>query len=136
MKLPAGSTVHTWINALSIPLIAGILVMVLWWVLDADAWCGAQAELTSRTTQTELLRCGSILLKQLDIAFYVAVGLVATLSLAHLVSVFRDVKAQVDLKTALGSINVGGDPPTPAQAAAETAAAAEKKADEFTEDPR
>lgn len=128
---PAGITVHTWINALSIPLIAGILVWTLSKVLDADAWCGAQAELTSRTTQTELLRCGTILIKQLDIAFYVAVGLVATLSLAHLVSVIRDVKAQFGFSSKLGSLNVGGD----ASAAADrVASAADKAAEEVKQD--
>ena len=121
LRLPWTISFASFINALSIPVIAGILIWVLHRVLDPDAWCSAQAELTSKTSMQELLRCGQILLAQLKTGHWVSLGLVGALALSHLVSVIREAKASVELATKWGSFKAGGDK------AAEMAAAAGAK---------
>lgn len=110
IKLPWSVSFPAFINALSIPLIAGILVWLLMRVLEPGAWCPALEEfkLTNAATIVQL-RCQPILLAQLDIAKYVAIGLVGALSLSHLVSVVREAKAGLELATKLGTLKLGGD---------------------------
>lgn len=131
LKLPWAVTFASFINALSIPLIA----FLLWWtlnrILTPAAWCPALEEFKlTKDAAVAALRCQPVLIAQLDIGKYTAIGLVGALSLSHLVSVVREAKAGLELSTKLGSIKVGGDAPAAAQA---TAAAAQETADQITE---
>lgn len=99
------------VNALSIPLIAGILIWLLNRVLSPDKWCPALEEFKSATAAgAAVLRCKDILLAQISTGHVVAIGLVAALSLSHLVSVVREAKASIDLDTKFGKLKMGGDP--------------------------
>lgn len=121
IKLPWSVSFPTFINALSIPLIAGILVWLLMRVLEPGAWCPALEEfkLTNAATIVQL-RCQPILMAQLDIAKFVAIGLVGALSLSHLVSVVREAKAGIELATKLGTLRIGdGSVASAAKAGAE-----------------
>jgi hypothetical protein len=98
------------VNALSIPLIAGILIWLLDRVLSPDKWCPALEEFKTAAAAGALaLRCQPILLAQLEVGFYTSVGLVGALALSHLVSVVREAKAGFALDTKLGSLTLGGD---------------------------
>lgn len=98
------------VNALSIPLIAGILIWLLDRVLSPDKWCPALEDFKSASAAgAAVLRCKDILLAQIQTGHVVAIGLVAALSLSHLVSVVREAKAGLDLSTKFGSLNIGGD---------------------------
>lgn len=130
-KLPWSISFASFINALSIPLIA----FLLWWTLDRiltpAAWCPALEEFKlTQQAAAAALRCQPILIAQLDIGKYTAIGLVGALSLSHLVSVVREAKAGLELSTEIGSLKVGGDAPAAAQ---EVAAAAQETADEIKE---
>lgn len=128
-KLPWAISFASFINALSIPLIAGILVWLLNRILSPSAWCPVLEEFKlSSVTLLASWRCQPIIMAQLDIGKYVAIGLVGALSLSHLVSVIREAKAGFELSTKLGSLKVGGDA---AEAAGETAQAAVEKAGEI-----
>lgn len=126
-KLPWAISFASFINALSIPLIGGILVWLLNRILAPAAWCPVLEEF-KLTAATALVawRCQPILLAQLDIGKYVAIGLVAALSLSHLVSVVREAKAGLELTTKLGSLKMGGDAPAAAAADAVADAAVDK----------
>lgn len=114
LKVPWSISFASFINALSIPLIAGILVWVLNRVLTPAAWCPALEEFKlTNAASIAALRCQPILLAQLDIGKYTAIGLVGALSLSHLVSVVREAKAGLELSTKLGSMKLGGDYPPP-----------------------
>jgi hypothetical protein len=107
LKMPWSISFASFINALSIPLIA----FLLWWILDRvtdpKAYCPALEEFKlPANVQAVQWRCQPILMAQLDIAKYVAIGLVAALSLSHLVSVIREAKAAFELDT---KVKVGGE---------------------------
>lgn len=122
LKLPWSITFASFINALSIPLIAGILVWLLNRILSPAAWCPVLEEFKlSNATLLASWRCQPIIMAQLDIGKYVAIGLVGALSLSHLVSVIREAKAGLELSTKLGSLKVGGDAPQAAQVVADAA---------------
>lgn len=121
-RLPWSISFASFINALSIPLIA----FLLWWtlnrILTPAAWCPALEEFKlTQQAAAAALRCQPILIAQLDIGKYTAVGLVGALSLSHLVSVVREAKAGLELSTKLGSLKVGSDAPAAAQATADAA---------------
>lgn len=127
LHLPWAISFASFINAISIPLIAGLL----WWTLDRiltpAEWCPAIEEfkLTS-SAAAATLRCQPVLIAQLDIGKYVSIGLVGALALSHLVSVAREAKAAIDIKTAIGELKVGGD--SAAAGAKQTAQAAVEEA--------
>lgn len=114
-KQPWSISFAAFVNALSIPLIA----LLLWWTLDRiltpSAWCPALEEFKlTKDAAVAALRCQPVLIAQLDIGKYVAVGLVGALSLSHLVSVVREAKAGFELQSKLGNLRIGGDAePTP-----------------------
>lgn len=108
-KLPWSVSFPSIINALSIPLIAGLLLWTLNRVLTPSDWCPALEEFKSQAAALAALRCQPILIAQLDIGKFTAVGLVGALSLSHLVSVVREAKAGLELSTKLGSLKLGGD---------------------------
>lgn len=115
-RLPWAISFAAFINALSIPLIAGILIWVLMRVLSPNAWCPVLEEF--KVTRESLLaawRCQPIIMEQLYVGRLVAVGLVGALALSHLVSVVREAKAALEISTKLGSLKMGG----PAKDAAE-----------------
>jgi hypothetical protein len=110
LRLPWAVSFASFINALSIPLIA----FLLWWtlnhILTPAAWCPALEEFKlTQQAAAAALRCQPILIAQLDIGKYTAIGLVGALSLSHLVSVAREAKANIDIKTGLGAVKIGGD---------------------------
>jgi hypothetical protein len=110
LRLPWAVSFASFINALSIPLIA----FLLWWtlnrILTPAAWCPALEEFKlTQQAAAAALRCQPILIAQIDIGKYTAIGLVGALSLSHLVSVAREAKANIDIKTGLGAVKIGGD---------------------------
>jgi hypothetical protein len=110
LKVPWSVSFAAMINALSIPLIA----FLLWWtlnrILTPAAWCPALEEFKlTPASAAAAFRCQPILLAQLAIGKYVAIGLVGALSLSHLVSVAREAKANIDIKTGVGAVRIGGD---------------------------
>lgn len=132
-KLPWSISFASFINALSIPFIGGILVWLLNRILSPSAWCPVLEEFKlTQATALVAWRCQPILLAQLDIGKYVAIGLVGALSLSHLVSVIREAKAGLELSTKLGSLKVGGDTAAP-EAAQAVADSAQDTADEIKE---
>lgn len=125
IKIPLSISFASVINAISIPLIAGLL----WWLLDRvtdpTAFCPVLEEF--KVTQANLLaswRCQPIIMAQLDIAKYVAIGLVGAFALSHLVSVAREAKAGIELATKLGNLKIGGDNQQAAAAGAQHVAEA------------
>lgn len=132
LRLPWAVSFASFINALSIPLIAGILIWLLNRILSPGAWCPVLEEFKlTNATALAAWRCQPILLEQLSIGKYVSVGLVGALSLSHLVSVVREAKAGLELSTKFGNLKVGGDAPAAAQ---EVAEAARETADAITEE--
>lgn len=121
------------VNALSIPLIAGILIWLLDRVLSPDKWCPALEEFKSaQAAGAAVLRCLPVLIQQLKTGHVVAVSLVAALSLSHLVSVIREAKAGFGLNTKFGSLSIGGDAAEGAKHVREAAEGAEAEIKEGT----
>jgi hypothetical protein len=109
-KLPWSISFASFINALSIPLIAGLLWWTLTKILTPSEWCPALEEFKlTQAAAAAALRCQPVLLAQIDVGKYTAIGLVAALSLSHLVSVVREARAGLELATKWGSVKVGGD---------------------------
>lgn len=110
LKLPWSISFASFINALSIPLIAALLYWTLTKILTPADWCPALEEFKlTQQAAVAALRCQPILIAQLDVGKYVAIGLVAALSLSHLVSVVREAKAGLELASKWGTVKIGGD---------------------------